>query len=72
MRDVQKQLIKMREKMNCTQKQLAEHLGKSQTWMARIETGDLRPSGRMTVKLIDLAKHLKIKLKYEDLRPLEE
>jgi transcriptional regulator with XRE-family HTH domain len=66
------QIINFRVDNDLTQKELAEKMGRSQSWLSGLETGHIRPSKEMTIKIISMAKKNGIDIKYEQLRPRKE
>lgn len=66
------QLTALRLDKDITQSELAKKLGRSQSWLCGVEMGKIRPSKKMTAKIIEIAKRNGIDIKYEQLRPKKE
>lgn len=61
-------LVMLRNELGLTQGEFAEYIGMSQAWVSRVEAGELRMSGSIAAKIIDIAALSGITIEYMTLR----
>lgn len=63
--DLQQDLVALREARGLTQAQLAERLGRSQPWVAKIESGKVKNLQLQTIVMIAAALGARVKVTFE-------